>query len=90
MVGQTAGGFVPGIRPGEPTATFLKSIVSKITFFGGLFLGLIAILPILTQSVTGTQALTIGGTSILIVVAVVIESAKQIDAEITVREYEGV
>jgi len=87
---QRSGGFVPGIRPGEPTATFLKSIVSKITFFGGAFLGLIAILPILTQSVTGTQALTIGGTSILIVVAVVIESAKQIDAELTVREYEGV
>ena len=87
---QRSGGFVPGIRPGEPTALFLKAIVSKITFFGGIFLGLIAILPILTQSVTQTQALTIGGTSILIVVAVVIETAKQIDAEITVREYEGV
>lgn len=87
---QRSGGFIPGIRPGEPTAHFLKSIVSKITFFGGVFLGLIAVLPIVTQSVTGTQALTIGGTSILIVVAVVIESAKQIDAEITVREYEGV
>lgn len=87
---QRSGGFVPGIRPGEPTAIFLKAIVSKITFFGGMFLGLIAILPIITQSVTQTQALSIGGTSILIVVAVVIESAKQIDAEITVREYEGV
>lgn len=87
---QRSGGFVPGIRPGEPTAIFLKTIVSKITFFGGMFLGLIAILPIITQSVTQTQALSIGGTSILIVVAVVIESAKQIDAEITVREYEGV
>ncbi|MCH8171332.1 MAG: preprotein translocase subunit SecY, partial [Bacteroidetes bacterium] len=87
---QRSGGFVPGIRPGQPTALFLKAIVSKITFFGGIFLGLIAILPILTQAVTQTQALTIGGTSILIVVAVVIETAKQIDAEITVREYEGV
>jgi len=87
---QRSGGFVPGIRPGEPTAGFLKGIVSKITFFGGMFLGFIAVLPILTQTFTGTQALTIGGTSILIVVAVVIESAKQIDAEITVREYEGV
>jgi preprotein translocase subunit SecY len=87
---QRSGGFVPGIRPGEPTATFLKTIVSKITFFGGLALGLIAVLPIITQSFTGTQALTIGGTSILIVVAVVLETAKQIDAEVTVREYEGV
>ncbi|KKU11930.1 MAG: Protein translocase subunit SecY [Parcubacteria group bacterium GW2011_GWB1_45_7] len=87
---QRSGGFVPGIRPGQPTADFLKSIVSKITFFGGLFLGFIAVLPTITQSVTGTQALTLGGTSILIVVAVVIETAKQIDAELTVREYEGV
>ena len=87
---QRSGGFIPGIRPGQPTAHFLKTIVSKITFFGGIFLGFIAVLPTLTQSATGAQALTIGGTSILIVVAVVIESAKQIDAELTVREYEGV
>ncbi len=86
---QRSGGFVPGIRPGKPTADFLKSIVSKITFFGGAFLGLIAILPILTQVLTGTKVLTIGGTSILIVVAVVLETAKQIDAELAVREYEG-
>jgi len=87
---QRSGGFVPGIRPGEPTAAFLKTIVTKITFFGGIFLGLIAVLPILTQSATQTQALSIGGTSLLIVVAVVIETEKQIDAEVTVREYEGV
>lgn len=87
---QRNGGFIPGIRPGQPTADFLRSIVSKITFFGGIFLGLIAVLPIITQVLTGTQVLTIGGTSILIVVAVVLESAKQIDAELTVREYEGV
>ena len=87
---QRSGGFVPGIRPGQPTADFLKTIVSKITFFGGVFLGLIAVLPIVTRTATHTQALSIGGTSILIVVAVVIETAKQIDAEITVREYEGV
>lgn len=86
---QRGGGFVPGIRPGEPTAHFLKTVVSKITFFGGLFLGFIAVLPLITQAFTGTQALTIGGTSILIVVSVVLETAKQIDAEITVREYEG-
>lgn len=87
---QRSGGFIPGIRPGQPTADFLRGIVSKITFFGGIFLGLIAVLPIVTQIFTGTQVLTIGGTSVLIVVAVVIETAKQIDAELTVREYEGV
>lgn len=86
---QKSGGFIPGIRPGEPTAHFLKGIVSRITFFGATFLGLIAILPVITQAFTGTQALAIGGTSILIVVAVVLETAKQIDAELTVREYES-
>lgn len=87
---QRSGGFIPGIRPGEPTAHFLRGIVSRITFFGGVFLGFIAVLPILTQALTGTQALAIGGTSILITVAVVLETAKQIDAELTVREYESV
>jgi preprotein translocase subunit SecY len=86
---QRSGGFIPGIRPGQPTAQFLKKIVSRITFFGGAFLGLIAVLPTITQSITGTQALTIGGTSVLIVVSVALETSKQIDAEITVREYEG-
>ena len=85
---QRGGGFVPGIRPGKPTRDHLKKIVTRITFFGGLFLGLIAVLPILTQFLTKTQVLTIGGTSILIVVSVALETAKQIDAELTVREYE--
>ncbi|MBI2010964.1 MAG: preprotein translocase subunit SecY [Candidatus Colwellbacteria bacterium] len=85
---QRAGGFVPGIRPGNPTSAFLKRIVTRITFFGGLFLGLIAVLPLATQALTQTQVLTIGGTSILIVVSVALETAKQIDSELTVREYE--
>ncbi len=85
---QRSGGFIPGIRPGQPTAKFIKSIVSRITFFGGIFLGLIAVLPVIIQAAMRTQVLTIGGTSILIVVAVVLETAKQIDAELTVREYE--
>jgi preprotein translocase subunit SecY len=86
---QRSGGFVPGIRPGHPTATYLKSVVSRVTLFGATFLGLIAILPLLTQAVTGTGALTIGGTSILITVAVALDVAKQIDSQVTVREYEG-
>ncbi|OGY60160.1 MAG: preprotein translocase subunit SecY [Candidatus Colwellbacteria bacterium RIFCSPLOWO2_01_FULL_48_10] len=86
---QRSGGFVPGIRPGEPTSAFLKSIISRITVFGASFLGLIAVLPIVVQVLTKTPALTIGGTALLIVVSVVLETAKQIDSQLTVREYES-
>jgi len=86
---QRSGGFIPGIRPGAPTAAHLKSVVQRVTLFGATALGLIAILPILTQVLTGTQALTIGGTSILIVVAVALDMAKQAESQVTVREYEG-
>lgn len=86
---QRAGGFVPGIRPGESTAAFLQKIISRVTLFGAAFLGLIAILPIVTQVLTKTQTLTLGGTALLIVVSVAIETAKQIDSQLTVREYEG-
>ena len=86
---QRAGGFVPGIRPGESTASFLQKIISRVTLFGATFLGLIAILPIITQVLTKTQALTIGGTALLIVVSVAIETVKQVDSQLTVREYEG-
>lgn len=86
---QRSGGFVPGIRPGEPTAVYLRSIISRVTLFGASFLGIIAILPILTQSLTKASALTIGGTALLIVVSVVLETTKQIDSQLTVREYEG-
>ncbi|MDD5710549.1 MAG: preprotein translocase subunit SecY [Candidatus Colwellbacteria bacterium] len=86
---QRSGGFIPGIRPGHPTAVYLKSVVARVTLFGATFLGLIAILPLLVQAMTGTQALQIGGTSILITVAVALDMAKQIDSQVTVREYEG-
>jgi preprotein translocase subunit SecY len=86
---QRSGGFIPGIRPGPPTAQHLKSVVQRVTLFGATALGIIAILPIITQAITGAQALTIGGTSILIVVAVALDMAKQTESQITVREYEG-
>ncbi|TSC83322.1 MAG: Protein translocase subunit SecY [Parcubacteria group bacterium Gr01-1014_19] len=86
---QQSGGFVPGIRPGEPTGEFLKGLTKKLTFFGALFLGLIAVLPNLTQLLTGVQTLTIGGTALLIVVSVVLETIKQLDSELTMRQYEG-
>lgn len=86
---QRAGGFVPGIRPGESTSVFLQNIISRVTLFGATFLGLIAILPNLTAILIKTPTLTIGGTALLIVVSVAIETTKQIDSQLTVREYEG-
>ncbi len=85
---QKSGGFVAGLRPGKQTADYLYKVLNRITLPGSLFLGLIAILPLLLQTVTGTQALTIGGTSLLIVVAVVIETIKQIESQLTMHDYE--
>jgi preprotein translocase subunit SecY len=85
---QRSGGFLPGIRPGEPTTRYLAKIVNRITLFGALFLGAIAVLPIITQAVTATKTLTIGGTALLIVIAVALDTAKQIDSQLTLREYE--
>ncbi|KKT79116.1 preprotein translocase subunit SecY [Candidatus Giovannonibacteria bacterium RIFCSPHIGHO2_12_44_12] len=85
---QKQGAFVPGIRPGRPTADYLSKILTRITLVGALFLGAIAVLPIATQAATGVQALTIGGTGLLIVVSVVLETVKQIEAQLVMREYE--
>lgn len=86
---QKQGGFVPGIRPGRPTSDYLGYISNRIILGGALFLGLIAILPNIMQSFTKTQALVIGGTSLLIVVSVVIETVKQIESQLVMRDYEG-
>lgn len=86
---QKQGAFVPGIRPGRPTATYLEGIVNRMTLAGALFLGLIAVLPLVAQGLTGTQTLALGGTSVLIVVSVVIESVKQIQSQATMREYDS-
>ncbi len=86
---QKQGGFIPGIRPGRHTSEYLARTTHKIIFVGALFLGIIAILPLILRAFTGVQALAIGGTSLLIVVAVVIETVKQIESQLTMREYEG-
>ena len=86
---QRSGGFIPGIRPGENTGEFFSRIIRRITFFGAFFLGLIAILPIVIQQLTGVSVLNISGTAILIVVAVALETMRQIDSQLTIREYEG-
>ncbi len=87
---QKQGGFIPGIRPGRHTSEYLSYISRRILLTGSLFLGLIAILPLIMKYFTGMQALAIGGTSLLIVVSVVIEMVKQIEAQISMREYDGV
>ena len=85
---QQSGAFVPGIRPGPSTAEYLNKIVSRITFVGALFLGAVAVLPLVLQALTGITTLTIGGTSLLIVVSVVLETAKLVQAQLSLREYE--
>jgi preprotein translocase subunit SecY len=86
---QKQGGFIPGIRPGKPTAEYLKNTTHRIILAGALFLGIIAVLPMALQSFTGLTALAIGGTSLLIVVSVVIETFKQIESQLPMRDYEG-
>lgn len=86
---QRSGGFVPGIRPGENTSQYFSSLVNKITLFGAMFLGLIAILPLIVEKLTGVAVLTISGTALLIVVSVCLETMRQINSQLTVREYEG-
>lgn len=86
---QKQGGFIPGIRPGTPTADFLGYVSNRIILGGALFLGIIAILPNIVQSVTGMQSLVVGGTSLLIVVSVVIEIVKQVESQMVMRNYEG-
>lgn len=87
---QRSGGFVLGIRPGEPTRVYIAKIVNRITLFGALFLGSVAILPIVTQIFTGIATLTIGGTALLIVVAVALDVMKQLNSQLVMREYESV
>ncbi len=86
---QRQGGFIPGLRPGSQTAEYLYKVLNRITFAGAIFLGVIAVLPLTLQSVSSSQLFKIGGTSLLIVVAVVLETVKQIESQLLVRDYEG-
>lgn len=85
---QKYGGFIPGIRPGKQTASYLNSILTKITLFGALFLGIVAILPSVMRAFTGINNLLVGGTSILIVVAVVIETVRILEVQVVSKNYE--
>ena len=86
---QKYGGFIPGIRPGSPTASYLNYILTRITLAGAIFLGTIAIFPSIAKTFTNVQTLVLGGTGILIVVSVVLETIKAIEAQLVMRSYEG-
>lgn len=84
---QKNGAFIPGIRPGASTADHIGKVLGRITLVGALFLGIIAILPLIMQRVTGINSIALGGTSILIVVSVVLDLLKKVDAQVSMREY---
>ena len=86
---QKNGGFVPGIRPGVPTQQYLNRVILRITWGGALFLGMIAILPFFFSRVTGVQALTLSSTSLLIMVSVALDTMRQLEAQLLMRNYEG-
>lgn len=87
---QRQGAFIPGIRPGQQTEDYIRQTMHRLLLPGALFLGIIAILPLIARAATGLQSLVIGGTSLLIVVSVAIETMKQIEAQLTMYEYDRV
>jgi preprotein translocase subunit SecY len=84
---QKSGAFIPGVRPGQSTSDYIARILTRLTLVGAIFLGLIAVLPLIMQYITNNPAFAIGGTGLLIVVSVVIDLIKKIDAQISLREY---
>lgn len=84
---QKGGAFVPGVRPGQTTSEYIAKILARLTFVGALFLGTVAVLPIIMQGITGITAFAIGGTALLIVVTVVLDVVKKVDAQVSMREY---
>lgn len=84
---QKNGAFIPGVRPGKSTSEHIGRVLNRITLFGASFLGVIAVLPLIMQGLTGITALAIGGTALLIVVSVVLDLVKKIDAQVSMREY---
>ncbi len=83
------GGFIPGFRPGKPTADFITKVLNKITLFGALYLGVIALAPIITGNLVGVSSMGIGGTSVIIVVGVALETVKAMEAQMLMRHYKG-
>ena len=83
------GGFIPGFRPGKPTADFIAKVLSKVTLFGAIFLGIVAICPLIAGKIISISALSIGGTSVIIVVGVALETVKALENQMLARQYKG-
>ena len=86
------GGFIPGIRPGDPTANYITKVLNRITFIGAIFLGIVAVVPLIVNMIAGGVAigsLAFGGSSLLIVVGVILETVRELDAQVTMRHYKG-
>ena len=83
------GGFIPGFRPGKPTVDFIKRVLNKITLFGAIYLGIVAICPLLLGKIVGNGSLSIGGTSVIIVVGVALETVKALESQMLMRQYKG-
>ena len=83
------GGFIPGFRPGKPTTDFIKKVLNKVTLFGAIYLGVVAILPLLIGKIVGNSALSIGGTSVIIVVGVALETVQALESQMLMRQYKG-
>jgi len=86
---QRQGGFVPGVRPGKQTSTYLNGIINRITWAGAVFLALVAIMPFFARELTGVQVLQLSSMGMLIVVGVVLDTMKQLEAQLVMRRYEG-
>jgi preprotein translocase subunit SecY len=86
---QRQGGFVPGIRPGKNTATYFNQVVTRITAAGALFLAMVAIIPFLAREVTNVQVIQLSSMGLLIMVGVVLDTMKQVEAQLVMRRYEG-
>jgi preprotein translocase subunit SecY len=86
---QQQSGFIPGVRPGKATADYLNGVIRRITFGGALFLAVVAIMPFIAQRITGVTALVIQSTALLIAVGVALDTMKQLEAQLTMRRYEG-
>jgi len=84
---QRGGAFVPGVRPGAHTSEYLGKVITRLTLVGASFLGIVAVLPLIMQNLTGFQALAIGGTALLIVVSVVLDFIRRVDSQVSLREY---
>ena len=83
------GGFIPGFRPGKPTADFIAKVINKVTLFGAIYLAFVALLPVIIGAIIGNNQLAIGGTSVIIVIGVALETVKAIEAQMLMRHYKG-